>query len=509
MKSKVLILSIVLYWAQFLFSAELTVIRDQDTLRVPLKRTSNKRDLIDMVSFSKALEYATQVDSNGNWLTVKTNPQLMFKVNNPFVRYGTKIIQLKTAVQKDFDVYWVPLDWTISFFQSISIEKMEYDSRQSLLTVQPTKAVWSGVTLSKISETEAQIVLHVPRGPTVKYTVKDSLVMFEVFGATTQSKNFKIKASPGFIANNKLILDKQPHLLHLKFQSKIEKIESIDARTFKVILTPKTLGQDSKTMITPELATPSPPTDKGATKEGLQSLSVKDAQKKWLIDCIVIDAGHGGHDPGAIGNKLREKDITLDIALRLKKILSKEKTLKIVMTRETDIFIPLQDRTKIANRENGKLFLSIHVNSAKNKKARGIETYFLSPARTEKALEVAEFENQVIRLEQDTSAYQKLTDENFILLTMAQSQFIRESQDLAFLVQRTAVKRLGLEDRGVDQAGFYVLVGASMPAILFETAFISNSQDAKVLRSEAGRQAYAEALAKAILEFCNRVNSKG
>lgn len=493
-------------WVQVLISAELTILRDKEQSRIPLKLAKPKNYSVDILKFAQQLDYATQIESDGNLLTIKTNPPILIRANNPFIKYGPKTIQLKRAVIKEKDSYWVPLDWAIAFFQSISVEKFVYHPNEFLLEVQPAKVVWNGITLNKINDTQAQLEIHLPRGPQLKAAYQDSTLTIEVYGATTQAKNFKLKAPPGFLASNKLLLEKQPHVIYLKFQSKILNLEPLDSRSYKITILPKSHLQDTKDTLQ---KVDEKKTFTSSSEEKNLTNQLKDAQKKWLIDCIVIDAGHGGRDPGAIGNKLQEKVITLDIALRLKKILSKEPNLRIVMTRETDVFVPLQERTKIANRENGKLFISIHANAARNKKVRGIETYFLSPARTEKALEVAELENRVIRLEQDTSIYQKLTDENFILLTMAQSQFVRESQELAFLVQRNAVKRLGLEDRGVDQAGFYVLVGASMPAILFETAFISNPQDAKVLRSESARQAYAEALAKAIIEFCQRVNSKG
>lgn len=488
-------------------ASELTIIRDQDTVMISMKNV-NKILVIDVNLFASALEYETNIESDGKKLLIKSKPPIYFQQNNPFVIVGDKIHQLRLPVERVNQEFYVPFDWILKQFSINSIEKMEYDSKRSILSIKPQKANWSGVTLTKKTDTQVSLELLLPRGPSVKYYSKDSTITFEIYGATTDAKNFKIKSPQGFLASNKLTVDKQPHRLLLKFQSKVLLIETTDSRNFLVTISPKQKVQNesipTQNIGTQVFDTPKPI----ATPELNQKL--RDEQKKrWEIDCIAIDAGHGGHDPGAIGNKLKEKDITLDIALKLKSLLEKEPNLRIVMTRETDVFIPLQTRTKIANREKAKLFVSIHINAAKNTKARGTETYFLSPAKTENALKVSEFENQVIRLEQDTSQYEKLTDENFILLSMAQSQYLRESQEFAFLTQRNVVKRLGVVDRGVDQAGFYVLIGASMPAILFEAAFISNSQDAKILKSETGRRAFAESIAKAVIEFRSRVNSQG
>jgi N-acetylmuramoyl-L-alanine amidase len=225
-------------------------------------------------------------------------------------------------------------------------------------------------------------------------------------------------------------------------------------------------------------------------------------QEKWKVDCVVIDPGHGGKDPGAVGvTGLKEKEATLDIALRLKQLLAKNTQLRVVLTREDDRFIGLNERTKRANSQAGKLFISIHCNSLKKGSGSGFETYFLKPARNANAMEVALRENSVIDYEETTNGYQELTAENYILLAMAQSEFVRESEGLAAIVQKKMLLNTGLKDRGVDQAGFYVLVGASMPAILVETAFLSSKHEEKLLRTKKFRQQVAQALCESVLEF--------
>jgi N-acetylmuramoyl-L-alanine amidase len=225
-------------------------------------------------------------------------------------------------------------------------------------------------------------------------------------------------------------------------------------------------------------------------------------RRKWLIDTIVLDPGHGGHDPGAIGpNGVKEKDITLAIAKRVKRLLEKSLDARVVMTRDNDSFVPLKDRTQFANSEQGKIFISIHCNSNRSRRVTGATTYFLGPAKTEEALEVARRENSVINYEADSSAYAGLGAEGFILRALAQNSFNRESEDFAAMVQEELSNNTKLADRGVKQAGYYVLIGASMPNILIETAFISNQREEAMLNDSSFQQNIAEAIFNSIKKF--------
>ncbi len=225
---------------------------------------------------------------------------------------------------------------------------------------------------------------------------------------------------------------------------------------------------------------------------------------KWKLDKIVLDAGHGGHDPGARGNGLKEKDVTLDVVKRLGKLIENRTDIEVVYTRKTDVFIPLWERTKIANETGGKVFLSIHVNANKNKKASGFETYLLRPGKTDAAVAVAEMENAVIKLEKSSDRYSKMSAEQLILATMAQSSFMQQSETLADLVQSEFDKKLVGQNRGVKQAGFIVLIGASMPNVLIELGFISNRNDAKRLKKAAYRQKAAEAIFQSLMKYKTR-----
>jgi len=228
---------------------------------------------------------------------------------------------------------------------------------------------------------------------------------------------------------------------------------------------------------------------------------IEDVKERWRLDTVVLDAGHGGKDPGSMGKYgTKEKDVVLDITNRIGKILEKS-GIKVVYTRQEDVFIPLIDRTKMANDANGKLFVSIHANSNPNRKVKGFETYLLRPGKSEDAIEVASRENSVIKLEEKTDQYENLTGENLIMATMAQSMFMKESEDLASIIQMELDKKLETPNRGVKQAGFYVLIGASMPNVLVEVGYLSNPSEEKKLKRADHKQQIAEAIVNGIKHF--------
>ena len=231
-----------------------------------------------------------------------------------------------------------------------------------------------------------------------------------------------------------------------------------------------------------------------------KKVDLSNEKQKWEFKTIVIDAGHGGKDPGAVGYRgTKEKDIALDVAKRLEKKLSKNLNVKIVMTRDEDIFLRLSERTKIANENNGSLFISIHTNAAEDRRASGFETFLIGPNKNEAAVRVAARENAVLELEGISG--QKLTNEDLIKATIAQSAFASKSEQFASMVQDEIKKRVQSKDRGVKQAGFYVLMGASMPNVLVELGFISNPSEEKKLRSPQYRDQLATAIYRAVEQY--------
>jgi N-acetylmuramoyl-L-alanine amidase len=218
---------------------------------------------------------------------------------------------------------------------------------------------------------------------------------------------------------------------------------------------------------------------------------------------IILDAGHGGHDPGSIGlGKTREKDVTLSVVKKIGAYLNEHMPeINVVYTRTTDAFIPLEERGSIANRARGDLFISVHTNAARNRQAYGAEVFFLGIARTESALEVMKRENSVILLEDPGSRSSELSEEELILYELNNIGYMSASQRLAELVDRQFADRAGRRSRGVKQAGFIVLYHASMPAILVELGFVSNPTEEKYLMSDSGQNILASAIFRAIREY--------
>ncbi|MGE3841998.1 MAG: N-acetylmuramoyl-L-alanine amidase [Vicinamibacterales bacterium] len=252
---------------------------------------------------------------------------------------------------------------------------------------------------------------------------------------------------------------------------------------------------DSRPVSEAEAEPASVPVAPAANASGSFSIS---RQLGLGVSRIVIDPGHGGHDPGALGPRVKEAELVLDVALRVEKLLRKIPGLEVALTRRTDTFVPLEERTAIANRFGADLFLSIHANASRNSAARGIETYFLNFASSADAAAVAARENAA-----SSRSMHQLTD---IVKAIALNNKLAESRELAHAVQTSLVKAVragdkGVRDLGVKQAPFVVLVGASMPSVLAEISFITNPTDAQRLRSATSRQRIAESLADALVKY--------
>jgi len=250
------------------------------------------------------------------------------------------------------------------------------------------------------------------------------------------------------------------------------------------------------------VAPPAAPSAPATNANGSYSLA---RQLGLGVSRVVIDPGHGGHDPGAMAGKLTEADLVLDIALRLEKLLLAQPGVEVVLTRRTDVYVPLEERTAIANRERADLFLSIHANASRRKDARGIETYVLNFASTPEAEAVAARENSASRRDM-----RHLPD---IVRAIALNNKLDESRDFAQKVQRSLVGSFSAKDQprdlGVKQAPFVVLIGAQMPSILAEVSFITNPKDNQLLRTPAHRQRIAEALFDGVRQYQRSLKAVG
>jgi N-acetylmuramoyl-L-alanine amidase len=223
------------------------------------------------------------------------------------------------------------------------------------------------------------------------------------------------------------------------------------------------------------------------------------AWAQYHVNRVVIDAGHGGKDPGAVGAHSREKDIALAIALKTGEYIEKYlPDVEVIYTRKTDVFVELHKRASIANDKKASLFISIHCNAAKNTSASGTETYVMGLHKSEANLEVAKLENAAILNEENFAdmyeGFDPRQDEDYITLTMFQDAFLEQSTMLADEIQRQFRERVKRKDRGVFQAGFIVLYRTTMPGVLIETGFISNPDDERFLMSADGQAYLASAI---------------
>jgi N-acetylmuramoyl-L-alanine amidase len=257
-----------------------------------------------------------------------------------------------------------------------------------------------------------------------------------------------------------------------------------------------------KTTLT-ESADLEPPSEPQPNRDGDRSLTRALGLK---INRIVIDAGHGGHDTGTIGpHGLLEKDVCLDVALRLGNLIEQKLPgADVVYTRKDDTFVPLEERTQIANDAKADLFISIHANSSDDPSARGIETYYLNFATSAEAMEVAAREN--------ANSQESMHDLQDLIKKIARNDKIEESKDLAEDIQDNLSERLQLvsrseKNRGVKKAPFVVLIGANIPSVLSEISFVSNPSDERLLRRADQRQRIAEGLYRGIATYLDSLNS--
>ncbi len=220
---------------------------------------------------------------------------------------------------------------------------------------------------------------------------------------------------------------------------------------------------------------------------------------------VVLDAGHGGKDYGALYNGHIEKNIALAVVQKVGKILEKDKNIEVIYTRKTDVFIELIERTNIANKVDANIFVSIHCNASSNTSAFGTETFVMGLTKNASNLEAAKKENQVVTLESDYKekyeGYDPKSPQTMIGMTLMQEEYLENSINLAAKIQDNFTDNLKRKNRGVKQAPFLVLHKAYMPRVLVEMGFISNSDEGKFLDSDSGQDDVAEAIASAIVNY--------
>lgn len=249
------------------------------------------------------------------------------------------------------------------------------------------------------------------------------------------------------------------------------------------------------------------PAGTAATEAVQQDPMTGMTREQSRLDTVVIDPGHGGKDPGAVAHGLQEKDIVLEVAHKLGDYVENRLGLEVVYTRTDDRFIALEERGHFANRVGGDLFISLHANAYRSGSVEGTETYFLGRSKTDEARRVMRQENSVVQeYEENPDRYDEYDAEAFVKEELFLSASMRFSEEFASIVQDQFKNRVQRRSRGVHQAGFYVLWSASMPSVLVELGYLTNSQEARFLNSDRGQTYLASAIFRAVRKYKNQYN---
>lgn len=502
MKNKILFLFISLFtltsFAQK--STTLELINGVNSSKIPVYERSGTI-YFSLESFAKALSLNSYYNSASEKIELKFDKyNLKFTAQNPFVILtsnddnSVKVYQLPTSTYLIYDQIFVPLTYALEPLEIALDKNLVYDDNRHLVLTTRTAG----------TETKTE-----NNGRYSNYDISGISIDEKANGTLIRVKSSK--RIPSYTSDFK---DGVLSIIFRHVHADVENISEEGPGGLVKKIKVKNTGDDTEFKFTVgSQYTTSEVLNADKGNDILITLHNKvfenednDKNKsKWDFDVIVIDAGHGGVDPGTIGvGGLKEKDITLGIALKLGHLIEKNiKDVKVVYTRKTDVAVDLYKRGKIANEKGGKLFISIHCNSTPHKpsSAEGFEVYLLRPGRTKEAIAIAERENSVIQYEDNPARYQKLTDENFILVSMAQSAYMKYSEEFSDILNKQMGSELNIDSKGIKQAGFYVLVGASMPSVLIETGFLSNYHDAAILKSNKGQERIAKAIYEAVKRF--------
>lgn len=405
---------------------------------------------------------------------------LEYSIFSQFIRSGETVFNIHKPVRFANGSFLLPLRYLVDILNQISPNELRWDGK--VLTVSPLTYNVTGITaLQKINGVLLEIFL------------KEKL-RFDVI--KTDDSWLYVTISEGKIDRG--ALEKR---IPVDAVYKVKTYQFDHSAQVSIRLRPKDFTFTSKLKTDPfriQILV----RGEGFLDSSLSTYNPDESFSHNPIDVIVIDPGHGGKDFGAVGNRnTREKDVVLKIAEYLYSLLKKDDDFKPIMTRQEDVFVPLSERTALANSVGGDMLISIHANASSNKKARGVITFFLADAKTDEARAAATLENSSIRFENVENQKQYLTDLDFTLRDMIQTEFQKESADLADIIQKNIKKKTKIKSRGVDQAGFFVLDKAYMPSVLIETAFISNKDDEKLLKDDEFQRKTANAIYESIRAF--------
>jgi N-acetylmuramoyl-L-alanine amidase len=464
-------------------------LRVEESLSLAVKWS---HDYMSLEDFAEAFHFGLYTnDQKRKTVLYLEKDRITFTADNTFVKFNDQMLQMPLECQWYDDSIWVPVKYFTDILNKYTPFQFQYNSDNKQFGIEEADVNITGV---RIAEKENGTLIDV--FTTKRFKEKEIIVdirnrwlHIDVYGAKIDPASLMTVQPSGIISEVKAFQMAETASLSFKLKKDVLSRDLVINRSgndFHVNLRTKEIIAENK------------------EHEKIKS-DLEEQKKRWIIDTIVIDAGHGGKDPGAIGySKVKEKDLVLPMALALgKRIQQKMPDIKVVYTRKRDVFIPLWKRTKIANDVGANLFISIHCNSNRSSRPNGYETYFVSEDKNTKATDVVLKENSAIQFEesQDRKRYEGV---NFILATMLQSDNIRRSQFLASEVQASLkfkLNKVGMTSRGVKQGPFWVLVGATMPNILVECGYISNKYEEKLLRKQTTQKKIAEGIFAGIEKY--------
>jgi len=418
-----------------------------------------------------------------------------FLLGSAYFKLGDSIFNMVYAAEFQDGQLYLPAETFIQFLDGVISEKITWDKEKKLIRVDSEYFNVTDLTISRKAN-----------GLLIEIFLTSSLA-YDVF--ITEGNWVNISIRDGKINRTRILsrLDRR-----LMYDLKVHQLVESEQVSFR--MRRKVNNWHHKLVY-------GPPRIQISIEDGDfdidETMPVASIGPDSRIDVIVIDPGHGGEDYGAIGPRgTREKDVALDIAKELAKLIRKDKQFKVIMTRDRDKTITLQDRARIANDAAADLFISIHANANLKDHIRGWNVFFLAPAKNDSARAVAQFENSAFLREQAQvrSAPDEVYTDNYrdpvlnILNEMIMTEFQEESHDFAFMLDRELRTISEVPSRGVDQAGFYVLNSVYTPSVLIETGFITNPLEERILTSKSFRKQMVESIYDAIKRFKAKYESR-
>ena len=484
---KSLILFFIILLPSLLIAKETTLLLSG----VEEKIESFNQNNIHYISFSEIVE---NVGGTLDWSTlghtiefVADTNRFTFNINSPYIKRNDSLFNMTYPALLREGKLFVPAETFLRYWDEVILQKVVWDAQNETVRI---NSEYFNVTDISVTKKTNGLLIEV---------FLTSALAYDVF--VTEGNWINISIRDGIInrpqvqsrMNSSLMYNLKTHQQNTTGQISLRLKHKVDKWHHKL--------QNDPPRIQISIA------DSDFEMEPADSQPTIGPDKK--IDVIVIDAGHGGEHYGAVGQKkTREKDVCLDIAKELAKLIRKDKQFKVIMTRDHDKTVSLEERAKIANESACDLFISIHANASPKTHVKGWNVFFLAQAKNDSARSVAQFENSAFLRDKDpenTAEDSPMIDFNDpivgIINEMIMTEFQTESHDFAIMVDREFRKQLETPARGVDQAGFFVLNKVYAPSVLLETGFITNKDEEKLLKSSKYQKAVAEAVYDAIKRF--------